>query len=72
VLRRFEGPFLCAFSDGDPITRGADALFTSQVPGCAGQPHTTIAGAGHFLQEDKGEDLARVVVDWLRGLGVVG
>jgi haloalkane dehalogenase len=70
VLRRFEGPFLCAFSDGDPITRGADALFTGQVPGCAGQPHTTIAGAGHFLQEDKGEELGRVVVDWLRGLGV--
>jgi haloalkane dehalogenase len=71
VLRRFEGPFLCAFSDGDPITRGADALFTGSVPGAAGQPHTTITGAGHFLQEDQGPQLARVVVDWLRGLGVV-
>ena len=71
MLRRFEGPFLCAFSDGDPITRGADALFTSQVPGCAGQPHTTIAGAAHFLQEDQGERLAHVVVEWLRGLDVL-
>jgi haloalkane dehalogenase len=71
VLRQFDGPFLCAFSDGDPITRGADALFTGQVPGCLGQPHTTITDAGHFLQEDQGPQLARVVVDWLRGLGVV-
>jgi haloalkane dehalogenase len=71
VLRRFDKPFLCAFSDGDPITRGADALFTSQIPGCAGQPHTTITGAAHFLQEDRGERLAHVVVEWLRGLDVL-
>jgi haloalkane dehalogenase len=36
------------------------------VPGTKGQPHTTIVGGGHFLQEDKGEELAQVVVDWLR------
>jgi len=36
------------------------------VPGTQGQPHTTIIGAGHFLQEDKGEELARVVVDFLK------
>jgi haloalkane dehalogenase len=69
VLRRFEGPFLCAFSDGDPITRGADALFTSQVPGCAGQPHTTIAGAGHFLQEDAGPQIGALIADWLGSAG---
>lgn len=71
VLRRFDRPFLCAFSDGDPITRGADGLFTGQVPGAQGQPHTTIAGAAHFLQEDRGEELGNVVVDWLRGLGAL-
>ncbi|MGN6611098.1 MAG: haloalkane dehalogenase [Angustibacter sp.] len=65
VLREYDGPFLCAFSDGDPITRGGDALFTRQVPGAAGQPHTTIAGAGHFLQEDQGEELGRTIVAWL-------
>ncbi len=70
VLRGFEGPFLCAFSDGDPITGGADAMFLEQVPGAAGQPHTTITGAGHFLQEDAGDRLGGVVADWLRGLGV--
>ena len=60
-LREFDRPFLCAFSDGDPITRGADRPFLEAVPGAAGQDHVTIEGAGHFLQEDKGEELAAVV-----------
>ena len=66
VLERWEKPFLCAFSDGDPITRGGDRAFQARVPGTKGQPHTTIAGGGHFLQEDKGEDLAQVVVNWIK------
>ena len=65
VLRRWRKPFLTAFSDSDPITRGADGLLQQSIPGCSGQPHTTIVGAGHFLQEDKGEELARVVVDFI-------
>ena len=68
-LRRFDRPFLCAFSDSDPVTRGADAALRSEIPGASGQPHTTITGAGHFLQEDKGEELARVVVDFVAGTG---
>ena len=66
VLGKWEKPFLCAFSDSDPITRGGDRAFQSMVPGTKGQPHTTIAGGGHFLQEDKGEDLAQVVVNWIK------
>jgi haloalkane dehalogenase len=62
-LRRWEKPFLTAFSDSDPVTRGGDRIFQSMVPGTKGQPHTTITGAGHFLQEDKGEELAAVIVD---------
>jgi haloalkane dehalogenase len=65
-LERFEKPFLCAFSDGDPITKGADALFLARVPGTKGQPHTTIEGGGHFLQEDRGPQLAEVVADFVR------
>jgi haloalkane dehalogenase len=66
VLERFEKPWLCAFSDQDPVTAGGAAGFLTRVPGTRGQPHTTIRGAGHFLQEDKGEELAAVVLDWLR------
>ena len=63
-LREWRKPFLTAFSDSDPITRGADVILRERIPGTADQPHTTIVGAGHFLQEDKGEELARVIVDW--------
>jgi haloalkane dehalogenase len=65
VLRTWKKPFLTAFSDEDPITRGGDRIFQSEVPGCAGQPHTTITGGGHFLQEDRGPELARVVAEWI-------
>jgi haloalkane dehalogenase len=61
TLRRFDKPFLTAFSDGDPVTRGGEGIFQRTVPGARGQPHTTIEGAGHFLQEDKGPELAEVV-----------
>ncbi len=66
VLTRWQKPFLTAFSDSDPITRGADQLFQALIPGAKGQPHTTIVGAGHFLQEDKGPELAEVVLAFMR------
>ena len=62
VLETFDRPFLLAFSDGDPITRGGDAPFLAKVPGAAGQPHTTIVGGGHFLQEDRPLDVARAIL----------
>jgi haloalkane dehalogenase len=65
VLRRWNKPFLNAFSDGDPITRNANFIFEKEVPGAQGQPHTTITGGGHFLQEDKGEELAQAIVRFL-------
>jgi haloalkane dehalogenase len=65
VLAKFERPFLCAFSDGDPITKGGERAFLRSVPGTNGQPHTTIEGGGHFLQEDKGEQLAQVINDFI-------
>ena len=66
ALRRWDKPFLTAFSDGDPVTKGGGAVLQSGIPGARNQAHTTIAGAGHFLQEDKGEELAGVVVNFIR------
>ncbi|TKJ27421.1 haloalkane dehalogenase [Blastococcus sp. CCUG 61487] len=63
VLAGWEKPFLTAFSDGDPITRGGERVFQKLVPGAQRMPHTTLAGGGHFLQEDVGPELARVVAD---------
>lgn len=67
VLSKFEKPFLTAFSDGDPITGGGHRIFQEKVPGAKGQPHTTINGGGHFLQEDCGEAFARVIADFIKG-----
>ena len=66
VLSTWNKPFLCAFSDQDPITGGGDRVLLAKIPGTAGQPHTTIEGGGHFLQEDRGEELARVVAEWAK------
>ncbi len=64
ALARFDGPFLTAFSDGDPATRGWAEVLQAQVPGAAG---ITIGGAGHFLQEDRGTELADVVMRFVAG-----
>jgi len=61
ILHSWTKPFLTSFSDGDPITKGADKPFRQDIPGAAGQAHTTVEGAGHFLQEDKGVEFATVV-----------
>lgn len=61
VLEAWDRPMLCAFSDQDPVTAGNERGFLKRVPGTRGQRHTTIEGAGHFLQEDKGPELAAVV-----------
>ena len=65
ALMRFEKPFLTAFSDGDPITAGGERPFQRLVKGAQGREHVTISGAGHFLQEDKGPEFARVVIDFM-------
>jgi haloalkane dehalogenase len=64
-LGHVDVPFLTAFSDHDPITAGADRPLQQHIPGAQGQPHTTITGGGHFLQEDCGSQLARVVADFM-------
>lgn len=61
VLAGFEAPFLTAFSDEDPGTRGWAEVLQEHVPGAKGHAHITIEGAGHFLQEDRGTELADAV-----------
>jgi len=66
TLTAWQKPFLTAFSDGDPITQGGEKLFQTHIPGAQGQPHVTITDAGHFLQEEKGPELANIVVAFVR------
>ncbi len=65
VLQRWEKPFLTAFSDSDPVTKGGEQVMQSRIPGAKGQPHVMIKAGGHFLQDDKGEELARIIVDFI-------
>jgi haloalkane dehalogenase len=69
VLERWEKPFLTAYGQHERITRSFERQFQRRIPGARGQPHATISGAGHFLQEDAGEELARVVVDFIGRTG---
>jgi haloalkane dehalogenase len=66
VLASSDIPVLVAFSDGDPITADMAPVLRRVLPGAAGREHPTIAGAGHFLQEDAGAELAGHVVDFVR------
>jgi len=65
ALGHWRRPFLTAYSDGDPATRGWETVFQERVPGAAGLDHRTIVGAGHFVLEDRGEDLGEVVADFI-------
>lgn len=65
VLSKWQKPFLTAFSDTDPITSGGDKIMQKLIPGTKGQAHTTIVNGGHFLQEDQGEKLAEVIIDFI-------
>lgn len=70
VLKQWHKPFLTLFSSRDPITRGGEKIFQKLVPGAAGQPHAITRGAGHFLQEDKGPELAKTIADFIQSTSV--
>jgi haloalkane dehalogenase len=65
ALGEWQRPFLTAFSDSDPITGGMDGILQQHVPGAGGLEHPTIADAGHFLQEDAGDDLGALVAAFI-------
>ena len=65
ALSRWEKPALVAFSDNDPVfphPKSGDVM-VERIPGA--RPQVTIAGAAHFLQEDRGEQIAQELLDFL-------
>lgn len=64
-LTRWEKPFLVAFGDSDPITGAMAPVMKRSIPGAQGLTHPVIPDAGHFLQEDAGEELGRVVAEFV-------
>ena len=65
VLEAWHDPVLTLWAPGDPVLGGYQDVFVRRIPGAAGQPHQTFAPAGHFIQDDCGEQLAAAIVDWL-------
>lgn len=63
VLKAWDKPFICCFSDDDPVTAGGDKPFLKLVPGAQGQPHVLVENAHHFFQEDGAPQLAQIVLD---------
>jgi len=66
VFKNWQKPFLTTFSNRDPITRGWEAPWQKAVPGAQGREHVKILNAGHFLQEDKGPELASILTEFIR------
>lgn len=65
ILRQWNGKVLTLFSDKDAVTAGGEKPFQKLLAGAQGQPHEIMADAGHFLQEDKGPEIAAKIVAWL-------
>lgn len=65
VFMAWNKPFLCAFGDNDPITKGGDRFYINNVPGAKGQKHTTVKDAGHFIQDEKGEEIAGILAEFI-------
>jgi haloalkane dehalogenase len=70
ALSKWDRPVLVAFSDRDPITGGMAPILRRSIPGAAGVNHVTLAGAGHFLQEDAGDKLGAAIADFVRAYPV--
>lgn len=66
ILAKWEKPFLTLFSDSDPITKGGERPLQKIIPGAKGQAHQIITEAGHFLQEDKGDEIAHLMIQFIQ------
>ncbi len=69
TFENWQKPFLVAFTDSDPITKGGEQAFIDRIPGATS---VTIRDAGHFVQEDAGPELAELINDFIAGRPVSG
>lgn len=65
VLEAWEKPFLTLWGTDDPVLGHLGSWFIDRVPGAAGQPHQEFSPGGHFIQDDRGEDIAAALIAWI-------
>ncbi len=65
VLEQWTKPFLTLWGADDPVLGHLGAEFIERVPGAAGQPHQEFSPGGHFIQDDRGEDIAAALIAWM-------
>ncbi len=65
VFERWEKPLLTLWCPGDQVLGQLHHRFIERIPGAAGQPHQEFSPGGHFVQDDRGEDVAAALIDWL-------
>jgi haloalkane dehalogenase len=69
AFKKWDKPVQVMFSDKDPITKGGDGFFRHLIPTANDQPEITVADAGHFLHEDKGEEIAGRILEFMTRTG---
>ena len=65
MWERWTTPVLTLWTPGDIVLGHLQSTFVDRIPGAAGQPHQTFEPGGHFLQDDRGEDVATAIIAWL-------
>jgi len=65
VWERWIKPVLTLWTPGDFVLGHFQQGFIDRIPGAAGQPHQTFEPGGHFLQDDRGEDVVAALLAWM-------
>jgi haloalkane dehalogenase len=64
-LEKWDRPFLTLWCPDDPVLGHLASEFINRIPGAQNQPHQTFTPGGHFVQDDRGEDVATALIEWL-------
>lgn len=64
MLEGWDKPFLTIWCPDDPVLGQLHHEFIERIPGATGQPHQELRPGGHFLQDDRGEDVAAALIAW--------